>query len=252
MRTNSQFPWDEFDTTDYVKHNYTMLRDDDRQIVCFVRDFFSTVPLVDQARGIDVGAGPNLYPALTMLPLCQEITLWERSEPNVEWLQAELDRLSEATSWSESSAAWGECWRVLRVNPTYGRVESPRKELKRKARTENESVFDLPAAEWDIGTMFFVAESISEEWAEFQKAAHRFVRALKPGAPFAAAFMSGSRGWEVGDHRFPSVYVGEDDVRRCLAVVADGVRTHVVSSAEPLREDYDGHMILALGRAGRA
>ena len=31
-------------------------------------------------------------------------------------------------------------------------------------------MFDLPKARWDLGTMFFVAESITEDPAEFRAA----------------------------------------------------------------------------------
>ena len=51
--------------------------------------------------------------------------------------------------------------------------------------------------------MFFVAESITEDPAEFHAALARFVGALKPGAPFAAAFMAGSDGYPVAGTRFP-------------------------------------------------
>src|SRR3954469_16072732 len=77
---NVDFDWNGFDTAAYHAHNYLSLRDDDRQIIEQVGDHFAAT-LGDRRglRGIDVGTGPNLYPALTMLPFCAEVTLFEHA-----------------------------------------------------------------------------------------------------------------------------------------------------------------------------
>jgi hypothetical protein len=96
--------------------------------------------------------------------------------------------------------------------------------------------------------MFFVACSISTELAEFQLAVHSFVQSLKADAPFAAAFMLESEGYDVGGERFPSVWIDMDEVRSTLAEVAYDVRVDPITSRVPLRQGYHG-MCLALGRA---
>jgi hypothetical protein len=74
-------------------------------------------------------------------------------------------------------------------------------------------VFELPASQWDLGTMFFVAESITEAPEEFRAAVAGFIGALRPGAPFAAAFMAGSDGYPVAGTYFPALPITPDDVR---------------------------------------
>ncbi len=245
---NAQYEWDEFDPVDYVKRNYAVLWETDRRILCEVRDYFTAVAGVQWrpgSRGIDAGSGPNLYPALAMLPFCGEITLSDHSQSNVEWLEQEV--------WSYSSI-WDPFWNELIESRPYAAISDPRAQLWYKAKVQRGDLFELPRAGWDIGTMFFVAESISAEWPEFERATHRFVRALKQGSPFAAAFMAGSEGYEVGGHPFPAVQIDEADVRRCLDEVAYELDIHVwpvdASKHEPLREGYSG-MILALGKAGQ-
>jgi hypothetical protein len=246
---NAEYEWDEFDPVDYVNRNYAELREPDRRILNEVRKYFTAVAAQDQplpgSRGIDVGSGANLYPALSMLPFCGEITLTDHSESNVEWLDKEV-------LWYSTS--WDPFWRELALSRPYAAISNPRAQLWYKAKVQKGDLFKLPRARWDIGTMFFVAESISAERYEFQRATHRFVRALKPGKPFAAAFMAGSRGYEVGGHAFPAVAVDEADVRECLSDVAHEVDIHVwpvdPNKHEPLREGYSG-MILALGKAGK-
>jgi hypothetical protein len=236
---NGEFPWDEFDSSQYYDHNYKVLREDDRQIVEIIRDFFATLDLSSHRNGIDVGSGSNLYPALAMLPLCDEITLYEYSASNVSWLQREI---------RSYSSSWDAFWELLAKEPPYKLVDSPREALAAVARIERGNIFELPESRWDIGTMFFTAESISATSAEFRTALERFVRSLRAGAPFAAAFMENSVGYTVGTHRFPAVAIAENDVKSCLEGDVEDLAVHRIGlTNEPLRTGYEG-MILATGR----
>lgn len=236
---NSDFPWDAFDSKWYYDHNYKVLRDDDQEIVEVVRDFFTTLDLPSHSHGIDVGSGTNIYPALTMLPLCGKITLFEYSSSNVSWLQREI---------RSYSSSWDAFWELLAKEGLYDSVGSPRKMLAAKARVEKGSIFDLPKARWDIGTMFFAAESISSEPSEFQSALGSFIRSLRPGAPFAAAFMKDSLGYTVGTRQFPAVAITTDNVRNCLVDDTKNLAIYQIGLTEnPLRVGYGG-MILVTGR----
>ncbi|WP_261564575.1 SCO2525 family SAM-dependent methyltransferase [Frankia gtarii] len=240
---NADFPWDEFDTTAYLRHNYQTLRSDDQQILELVRDFFADSLPVGGAKGLDLGSGPNLYPALAMLPLCDEITLFELSNSNVAWLEGEVPNYRHT---------WDPFWQLLCERPRYRAVGNPRQELARRASVESGSVFELPEDRWDVGTMFFVAESISECPDEFDEALRRFVGALRAGSPFAAAFMENSAGYDVGRRRFPAVAVTEDIVRSILEATASDLRLERIGiEGDALRDGYTG-MIVACGHAGIA
>jgi hypothetical protein len=82
---NDQVDWDSFRAADYYRHNYRHIRSDDRQIVEITRDFFAGHRLPDGACGVDVGSGPNLYPAMAMLPFCAGVDLWDASAANIDW-----------------------------------------------------------------------------------------------------------------------------------------------------------------------
>lgn len=236
---NSDFPWDDFDSSWYYDHNYKVLRDDDRQIVEVVRDFFATLDPSSHRHGIDVGSGTNIYPALTMLPLCDKITLCEYSTSNVSWLQREI---------RSYSSSWDGFWELLAKEPLYESVDSPRKMLAAKARVEPGSIFDLPESSWDIGTMFFTAESISPALAEFKTALGSFIRSLRPGAPFSAAFMENSLGYSVEARQFPAVAITANDVENGLVGDTKDLKIYRIGlTNNPLRTGYGG-MILATGR----
>jgi hypothetical protein len=183
-----------------------------------------------------------------MLPFCESITLYEYAASNLEWLAEQA-----ATDWPSWSEVWGEFWTVLRERAPYsGFGEHPRQALASRVEVAGGSVFDLDetASRWDMGTMFFVAESITAQWVEFEAAMHGFLRVLRPGAPFAIAFMSDSLGYEVGGIAFPAVAIGREDVTACLADHAtDVVVSRIEADGTSLRDGYSG-MILACGRAG--
>ncbi len=237
LKHNSEIDWDTFDPQSYLGSNYGTLRTDDREILRHLRDFFAAAELSD-ARCLDAGSGSNLYPALAMLPFAERLDLCEWSAANVDWLRTQLDGYD---------ASWDPFWQVCAEQPAYSAVADPRRRLARVGRVRRMSVFDLPAQSWDAGTMFFVACSISSDMVEFERAIARFLGALRPGSPFAAAFMLGSRGYLVGGHHFPAVTLRADDVAATVGAGADDLALHEVRAEPPLREE-DLSMLLVTGR----
>jgi len=251
VQRNADAPWNMFSSHDYWRRNYSKLQAEDREIIRRVSHFFAAAlagsPPVQ--RAIDVGAGTNLYPALLMLPWTERILLADFSKSNVGWLHDEL--AGHVVPWP-----WLRFWREMRAEKGYSDVNHPRKRLQEAcvsepghAGVEELSVFDLPKARWDLGTMFFVAESITEDPVEFRAAVAAFVGALTPGAPFAAAFMAGSDGYRVEGTRFPALPIKPGDVRRHLTQL--DVRepsVELLDTRYRVRDGYAG-MIVATGFA---
>lgn len=94
--------------------------------------------------------------------------------------------------------------------------------------------------------MFFTAESITADRHEFDTAVAAFLDCLTPGAPFAAAFVAGSEGYEVAGVDYPAVAVDEDDIRRSLAGRATDLTVTEIPASDRFRSGYDG-LILATG-----
>jgi hypothetical protein len=181
-------------------------------------------------------------------PYCEKVDLWERAESNVGWLGGQLDSYDDT---------WDRFWHQFRRRSArglfranaYRAVADPRVLLKRRATASQGDLFDLPPGEYGMGTMFFVAESFTPDPGEFQRAVKQFVNCLRPGAPFAAAFMENSQGYDVADCHFPAVAVRRADVKGCLSGSTHDLRIRRIRSKSPLRDGYSG-MILALGKAG--
>lgn len=247
---NADVPWCQFDPKEYLGANYTDVGVEDRQVMEVVRDFFCEQFAGNgstRLRGIDVGTGVNMYPALSMMPFCESITLYEHAVTNLEWLVEQA-----STGWPSWSRVWSRFWSVLRTAPRYaGLDEHPRRALTRRVEVVSGNVFTLDptTSQWDIGTMFFVAESITTEHIEFEAAVHSFLQALRPGAPFALACMENSVGYKVAGVEFPAVSVNRTEVRDCLRGRATNVTVHRVDGrGSRLREGYSG-MIVACGRS---
>ena len=237
--SNKQVDWDDFDSEAYLSHNYQAVRDDDRQIVEIIRDFFVGQDVDSGSRAIDVGTGSNLYPALAMLPFCAHLDLWELGATNVAWIRRQVAHFDDN---------WLDFWDVYKARQPYGRLADPRATLAARAEVHRASIFELPSRTWDLGTMFFVACSMSADIAEFRQGVRAFMTALKPGAPFAAAFMAKSQGYRVGEHWFPAVAVDTDEVVQALSPVAYDVQVSRIELGNPLRDGYSG-MIVATGRS---
>jgi NNMT/PNMT/TEMT family len=247
---NEQFPWDSFDPEWYLNHNYGTLRDDDRQILHRLGEFFNKAGQsgeVGQDRlshGVDVGSGANLYPLLAMLPLCGHVTLWERAETNCAWLDREIIKYSQV---------WDPFWDELASWPLYRSMQDPRWSVYERTKVERgRSIFDLPEDAFDVATMFFVAESITKRRDEFVRATRCFLRSLRPNKPFAAAFMLQSRGYVVNDVHFPAVAITEDHVRECLDL--EGVRRATlaeITSDPPLRDGVGMLLVTGWSHGGK-
>jgi hypothetical protein len=250
-RHNADVKWNEFSPGAYWQQNYQKLQAPDKEIIHRVSEFF--IKAFDSRpvarRALDVGSGTNLYPALLMLPWAKQILLTDFSSGNVSWLR---DQLADDASWT-----WQPFWQELCEAKNYSDIREPRLRLREACRgkpgyagIEECSVFGLKEHRWDLGTMFFVAESITEDPAEFGTAIKKFVGALTRGAPFAAAFMAGSDGYPVAGTHFPALPIDPDDVRwhfdkcRVTELSVEPLRT-----THHVRDGYEG-MVVATGFAG--
>jgi hypothetical protein len=239
VHLNEDYDWDAFDPQDYFQHNYESMRADDARMLALVRDWFAAaVPHGSRPlAGIDVGSGANLYPALALLPHCDAVTLYEYSSENVEWLRSSVGELPRT---------WEAFWRLLEPGGPDEGFEQARARVRERCEVRRGSIFDLPAGLWDLGTMFFCAESLTEDPAEFDHALGCFFGALKPGAPFAAAFMECSEGYDVGDVHFPAISIDTEQlseaIERLGAVGAFRVHRMDIDPA-PLRPGYSGYLV---------
>jgi hypothetical protein len=247
---NRDVDWDSFDPVEYWENNYRTLRNDDQSIIEMVGEFFfrhfQKNPQTHSGRALDIGSGGNLYPALALLPWSATITLTDVSAPSLAWLAAAAagDGTDARGRW-----VWQPFWAEYARYAGYQQLPDPRGQLAARHEVRQQDVLSLEPARWDLGTMFFVAESITSDQDEFSAAVAAFLGALVPGAPFAAALMDSSVGYRVGERSFPAVRsVDVPLVRRVLSPFSgDLTVTRVdVPAHDPAQDGYEG-MIVATG-----
>jgi hypothetical protein len=242
---NSAAEWSSFDADEYWKINYASVLPEDAEIIQCASKFLIEACGVAAPfkRAVDVGAGTNLYPSLLMLPWAESIVFTEYAPQNIDWLREYLADTSG--EWQ-----WQPFWDLVAGLPCYRAIEQPRRRLAAVHEIRELSIFDLPARTWDLGSMFFVADGMTTDEAEFESGVRSFLRALMPGSPFLMAFMEGSTGYDVQGLRFPAVQVTPMSLDALLAnLPVAGTSVHRTdNSIRRLRHGYDA-MLLVTGFA---
>ena len=240
---NDAAAWSDFDADEYWNINYSSVLPEDAEIIQCASKFLIEAcgPPSRSKSAVDVGADANLYPALLMLPWAERIVFTEYASPNINWL---IENLADGPGeWQ-----WQPFWDLVADRACYRAVEQPRRRLAAVHAVRTVSIFDLPPRTWDLGSMFFVADGMTTDAAEFELAVRSFLNALKPGSPFMMAFMEGSSGYDVHGVRFPAVRVTPESLDALLTDLpvtgASVLRTD--NSIRRVRHGYDA-MLLVTG-----
>ena len=240
---NDAAAWSDFDADEYWHINYASVLPEDAEIIRCASKFLIEACGMHSpySRAVDVGAGANLYPGLLMLPWAEQIVFTEYASPNIRWL-------SENLANAPGEWPWQPFWDLVAGLPCYRDVEHPRRRLAAVHEIRTVSIFDLPPRTWDLGSMFFVADGMTTDQAEFELAVRAFIRALEPGSPFMMAFMENSAGYHVSGVRFPAVKVTPTSLDALLAdlPVADTSVLRTDNSLHRVRAGYDA-MLLVTG-----
>lgn len=219
--------WDRWNPAAYAEQYTAAPRAEDLIVAAMMRKHFAGAA----GHGVDVGTGSNLYPALAMLEHCRTVSLTDYSAANYEWLCDAVRSLSEKWRPFAEEGAW-----------------YARERMRRQADVVQVSIFDLPRGRHDLGTMCHVAESITDDRAEFGRAVRCFVGCLRPGAPYVATFSHMSHGYEVDGVSYPAVPVRVGDVYGVLAPLSGRLDVELVREGPPLRDGWSG-IVVARGWA---
>ena len=244
-RGNESYDWSKFDTDYYFGHYYNEAHPDDDALCRRTTEaLLRAAPVGAELAVIDVGTGPNLLPLLTALPRAGRLTAWEYAPTNVAWLNDEL-------AGGEPRWPWQHYWRLVRetVPGGDGFPDNPLAALRGKVDVHQGSIFDLPQARWDAGTMFFCAESMTQRQDEFDRACGCFARAVRPGGTIVGAFLNRSDGYVVAGRDFPVLEVTPESVLAAFDGLIDGAGIELIGIVEEqIRSGYAGMILLTARR----
>jgi NNMT/PNMT/TEMT family len=238
--------WEEFDPEEYVARNYgRRILPEDREIVTIVAGQLARAGLPPGGVGAvaDVGAGPNLYPAMLLAPYVAdegEISLIERSARNRNHLASAI----------EADAAWAG-FEELMVSVGGPRYRGTLRRMAGRCRVLPGSIFELPRDAFDIVTSYFVAESITTSRREFRGALRSLAASVRAGGLLVVAHMVGSLGWFAGaGSRFPAIRLAIEDIEEAYRDIALDFTVHPVGedAAERARPGYHGMAVVVARR----
>ena len=232
--------WYAFDVSAYIEHNYRRILPPDRVLVeRLVSDWREIGALAPQPlRHADVGTGPNLYPLLVALPHVATSEALEVSASGRGYLLGQLE---------EVDGVWDQ-WRELIVG--LGGAPGLSEDAMRRAwRIGATSIYELPAASYDVTSSFFCAESITDDEAQFTAATASLAGSVAPGGHLLAAFMLGSRGYETAGAPYPAVPVELDDIARAFEPHLEVVSLEPIGAVEEVRSGYSGMAYLHARRS---
>lgn len=245
-RGNASYDWSRFDVDSYLGHYYNEAHPDDDALCRLATEaLMRAAPVGAQLDVIDVGTGPNLMPLLAAAPRAGRLTAWEYAPTNIAWLKEELQ--CDHSRWQ-----WQHYWRLVRETVPNGAElpENPLEALRGRVDARQGSIFDLPEAGWDAGTMFFCAESITQRQDEFERACRCFAGAVRPGGTLVGAFLNRSDHYAVADYEFPGARATRESVLAAFGdMIADVAIEMIGIVEEEIRIGYSGTILLTATRA---
>jgi hypothetical protein len=240
-RRNADADWHRWPVDTYLAENYRRLHTCDDAVIAHHSAFYRRIARSSIRRSVEIGAGPNLYPLFLAAGACQRIDARDPSTTNVSYLQGQL------TSGPDES--WQPFYdRCRALNPD---LPATMAEALQGVTARLGSLDDLEPASYDLASMNFVAESISEDLAEVTAFCQTFVRSVRPGGQLVASFMEQQSRYELGDgSQWPGCPVNGRDVQRIFGPEVDQLEISRIDSDPALPDYYGGYtgMILLTAR----
>ncbi|MGQ4387353.1 class I SAM-dependent methyltransferase [Streptomyces sp. SAS_270] len=232
---NDDVDWDSWPVADYLAENYRELHPCDAAVIAHHSAFYRRLAPDSIERSVEFGAGPNLYPLMLAAAASRRIDAVEAGAANVAYLQRQLNRAPEAS--------WLPFYTHCRnLNPdlptTLARALS-------RVLVVHQDVRALPSGGYGLASMHFVAEGVTEDFAEFTEFCRRFARSVVPGGHLVAAFMENMPTYRIGPaSKWPGCPVNPDVITEVFTPLTQQLAVTRID-ADPTLPDYgDSGMVL--------
>ncbi|MET7619748.1 class I SAM-dependent methyltransferase [Streptomyces sp. NPDC005408] len=187
-RHNADADWDQWPVCAYLTENYRQLHHSDEVVIRHHSGFYRQFPPDSIGRSVEWGAGPNLYPLMPAAAACRRIDAVEPGRSNIAYLTRQL-RDGPDKSWQPFHALCRTLDPALPATLT---------EALSKVRVVPGDARAVPQGIYDLASMSFVAESVTEDPAEFADLCRAFIRSVRPGGHLVAVFMENMPSYRIG------------------------------------------------------
>lgn len=143
---------------------------------------------------------------------------------------------------------WTPFWLLCRqLNPA---LPTDLDDVLRLLTIQHGTAFDLPVSQYDLVSMFFVAESVTGDGDEFDELCRRFARAATPDGHLVAAFMAGMPSYELGGLTLPAYPVDEAALKLALQPWTRDLQVWRLPADPTLPYEHDGVLLLTARAPG--
>jgi hypothetical protein len=239
---NGEVDWDRWPVEDYLSENYRELHPSDLAVINHHGAVYRHLAPDSVGVSLELGAGPNLYPLMLAAAVSRDIHAVERSPANVAYLTRQLR--------DGPDASWSPFYVACRAGQPALPPALP--DALARVRVSQGDLAGVPAGAYDLGSMHFVAESVTEDRDEFHALCAAFARAVRPGGLLIAAFMENMGRYQLGDgSSWPGFPVDQAEVRSAFAPHVERLDLDRID-ADPTLPDYGySGMVLLVARRPR-
>ncbi|MFH9728107.1 class I SAM-dependent methyltransferase [Streptomyces sp. NPDC017254] len=235
VRRNRDADWNAWPVADYLAENYRELHPIDIGVIRHHSAVYRRYAPGGLDRTLELGAGPNLYPLMPAGAAARRIDALEPSAASVRYLRGQLARGPD-DSWQPFYAL---CRSLDPALPTSCA------EALRPVRVVPGTTGDLVPGTYDLVSMNFVAESVTEDLGEFTALCEAFVGAVRPGGRILAAFMERMPSYRIGTGPvWPALPVDEAALRTVFTPLTTGLRVSRLAKDRTLPEYGDSGILL--------
>ncbi len=237
---NADIDWDRWPVPTYLAENYRELHRIDDSVLVHHSAVYRTLAPASLASTVEIGAGPNLYPLFLASGAARRIDAIDPSAAGLDYLRSQLAAGPEQS--------WDPYWRRCReLNPS---LPATVEQALGKVRPMRGDALTFTGRGYDLASMNFVAESVTEDVAEFERFCGAFAATVRSGGLLVAAFMENMSSYELGDgSRWPGTPVDVEAISRVFARLTTDLQVSRIDSDPELPDyGYTGMVLLCARR----
>ncbi|MFE0652628.1 class I SAM-dependent methyltransferase [Streptomyces sp. NPDC059534] len=238
-RRNRDADWNAWPVADYLAENYRRLHPCDVGVIRHHSAVYRRHAPGSLARTLELGAGPNLYPLMLAGAAASRVDALEPSAASVRYLRHQLAHGADAS--------WRPFYTLCRsLDPA---LPASCAEALSRVRVVRGTADDLVPGRYDLASMNFVAESVTEDFEEFSALCAAFVGAVRPGGRLLASFMERMPSYRIGTGPvWPACPVDGATLRGVFAPRTAGLRIVRLAKDLTLPEYGDTGVLLLSAR----
>jgi hypothetical protein len=237
---NADLDWNRWPVPTYLAENYRDLHASDDAVIVHHSAFYRDIDGESLDRAVEIGAGPNLYPLFLASGAARSIDAVDCSIAGLAYLRDQIA--------CGPDPIWEQYWR--RCRSLNSALPCTMESALARVRVVHADAFALAGSGYDLASMHFVAESVTEDLDEFEEFCTAFAATVKRGGHLIAAYMENMGRYRLGDgSRWPGTPIDIQDLSRVFASSTEDLRISRIDADPGLPEyGYTGMLLLQARR----